>query len=232
MRGLRIYVLLLSGILTSLATSLRAEELEYKMEIGGMLGASYYFGDARYTGSFKHIRPMGGAVVRYNLNPRMAVKGNLVAAGIAGSTVGSDYRIPEGDISFSRMLIDLGAQFEYNFLAYGTGGGYKRTHRLVPYILAGVGMVYAPAPAKHIFTANIPLGVGVKFKFARRFNVGCELSFRFSFSDKLDVDKQQNVTLDDPHKIDSKFFKNKDSYSFLSVFLTYDLFPKYRKCNN
>ena len=232
MRNSRIFVLLLSGILTCAALSVRAEELEYKMELGGIVGGSYYLGDANYTGFFKNLRVMGGAVARYNINPRMAVKGNLVAAGIAGTTAGSDYRIPGENISFSRTLFDLGAQFEYNFFAYGQGGGYKRTHRLVPYITGGVGMTYAPAPAQHIFTANIPLGLGVKFKFAHRFNVGCELSFRFSFSDKLDVNKKADITLDDPYKIDSKFFKNKDSCSFLSIFLTYDLFPKYRKCNN
>ena len=90
MRDSRIFVLLLSGILTCAALSVRAEELEYKMELGGIVGGSYYLGDANYTGFFKNLRVMGGAVARYNINPRMAVKGNLVAAGIAGTTAGSD----------------------------------------------------------------------------------------------------------------------------------------------
>ncbi len=223
---------LLSGIMLCLATVVRAEELEYKMELGGMVGGSYYLGDTNFTGLFKELNIMGGIVARYNLNPRMAIKGNLSVAGISGTTAGSEYKIPNGDVSFSRTIYDLAAQFEYNFQAYGEGGGYKRTYRIVPYIFAGAGMTFAPQPVDNVFTANIPIGVGVKYKFAPRFNLGCELSFRFSFSDKLDVTKQMPATLEDPFGIKSGFLKNKDSYSFLSIFLTYDLFPKYRKCNN
>ena len=76
------------------------------------------------------------------------------------------------------------------------------------------------------------MGIGVKYKLAPRLNVGCELSFRFTLSDKLDVTKETPPVLDDPYGIVSDGMKNKDSYAFLGIFLTYDLSPKYRKCNN
>lgn len=224
--------ILLLGIMLCLTTPLRAEELEYKMEIGGMVGGSYYLGDANFSKLFKETNIMGGVIARYNFNPRMAIKGNLSVAGISGTTAGSEYKIPGDNIEFSRTLYDLGAQFEYNFFAYGTGGGYKRTYKLVPYIFGGLGLTFAPEPAEHVFTGNVPIGLGVKYKFAPRFNLGCELSFRFSFSDELDVDKKAGTTLNDPLGIKSSGLKNKDSYSFLTIFLTYDMFPKYRKCNN
>jgi hypothetical protein len=129
-------------------------------------------------------------------------------------------------------LLELGAQYELHFFAYGNGEGYKGTRRLAPYIFAGAGVVYAPAPAKHVVTANIPLGVGLKFKVAPRLNLGCEISYRFTFSDNLDVVHREGAVLDDPYGINSGLMKNKDGYSFMSVFLTYDLSPKYRKCNN
>ena len=209
-----------------------ADGLEYRYEVGVMAGGSSYHGDANYSTPMKNMNMMGGIVARYNINPRMAVKASLVVAGISGSTVAEENRFPQGDVEFSRTIYDLGAQYECHFFAYGDGTGYKRSRRLVPYLFAGVGMTFAPEPAENVFTANIPLGLGVKYKIASRLNVGCELSFRFTLSDKLDVTDKTLPMLEDPYGIKSSSMKNKDSYSFLTISVTYDLSPKYRKCNN
>ena len=222
----------IGALMLCLAGGVRAEGLEYRYELGAMVGMSSYYGDANYHIPFKNINPMGGVLWRYNINPRMAVKTNLAVAGISGNTADADNRFPGGDVSFSRLLYELGGQFEYNFLAYGDGVGYKNTHRLAPYVFAGIGLTYAPKPARHVFAANLPIGLGVKFKVIERLNVGCELSFRFTHSDNLDVTDKTAPILNDPYGIQSGFLKNKDSYSFLSIFVTYDLSPKYRKCNN
>lgn len=225
-------IVLLSLTLMLSALQLRADDLEYRYEVGGMVGGSCYYGDANYSSFMKNLNFMGGAMWRYNINPRMAVKANLAIAEISGSTADSENRFPGGEIDFSRTLYDLGAQFEYNFFAYGAGASYKGTRRLVPYIFGGLGFTFAPEPYENIFTMNIPVGAGVKYKFAPRWNVGCELSYRFSFSDNLDVASAQNPMLSDPYLIQSSGLKNKDSYSFLSFFVTYDISPKYRRCNN
>ena len=220
------------AIMLCFATGARADGLEYRYEVGAMVGASSYYGDANYVSPIDNFNMMGGLLWRYNINPGMAVKADLAVGRISGTTVGKDNVFPGGEVKFGRMLYELGAQYECHFLAYGDGTGYKRSHRIAPYILAGVGMTYAPAPAKHVFTANIPVGVGLKCKVAPRLNVGCELTWRFTFSDNLDVTNTTGADLNDPYGIDSGFMKNKDNYSFLSVFVTYDLSPKYRKCNN
>lgn len=225
-------ILLLGTYLLCLVSGVRADELEYRYEVGAMAGVSSYYGDANYHIPFKNINAMGGVLWRYNINPRMAVKSAFSVAGISGSTADFDNRYPGGNVEFSRTLYELGAQFEYNFWAYGDGTGYKKTHRLVPYAFAGIGVTYAPKPAQHVFAANIPIGLGVKYKVISRLNVGCELSFRFTTSDKLDVTDKTAPVLNDPYGINSGLLKNKDSYSFLSIFVTYDLSPKYRKCNN
>lgn len=220
------------AIMLCFATGARADGLEYRYEVGAMVGACSYYGDANYVSPIDNFNMMGGLLWRYNINPRMAVKADLAVGRISGTTVGKDNVFPGGEVKFGRMLYELGAQYECHFLAYGDGTGYKRSHRIAPYILAGVGMTYAPAPAKHVFTASIPVGVGLKCKVAPRLNVGCELTWRFTFSDNLDVTNTTGADLNDPYGIDSGFMKNKDNYSFLSVFVTYDLSPKYRKCNN
>ena len=223
---------LLGTFIMCLVGGARADGLEYRYEIGAMAGVSSYYGDANYHVPFKNINAMGGVVWRYNINPRMAVKSDFAVAGISGNTADYANRYPGGDVEFSRAVYELAAQFEYNFWAYGDGTGYKSTHRVVPYIFAGIGVTYAPRPAQHVFAANMPVGIGMKCKVVSRLNVGCELSFRFTTSDKLDVTDKTVPVLNDPYGIKSGFLKNKDSYSFLSVFLTYDLSPKYRKCNN
>lgn len=220
------------AIMLCLAGAVRADNLEYRYEVGVMVGGNSYYGDANYSSLMKNMNIMGGIVGRYNINPRLAVKANLAVARISGSTADFDNRFPGGDVDFSRTLYDLGAQFECHFFAYGDGSGYKRTHRLAPYIFAGAGMTFAPEPAENVFTMNLPVGLGVKYKIAPRINLGCELSFRFTLSDDLDVTKETAPALSDPYGIKSSGFKNKDSYSFLSISVTYDLSPKYRKCNN
>lgn len=227
-----LHLFLASAMLMCFAGNAHADNLEYRYEVGVMVGGSSYYGDANYNSLINNLNIMGGLLGRYNINPRMAVKANLAFAGISGSTAGNGNRFPGGDVEFSRMLCDLGAQFEYNFFAYGDGTGYKSTRRFTPYVFAGLGCTYAPSPAEHVFAMNIPMGVGVKYKIAPRINLGCELSFRFTTSDKLDVTKETAPILDDPYGIKSGAMKNRDSYSFLTISVTYDLSPKYRECNN
>ncbi len=205
---------------------------EYKMELGGALGGSFYMGDANYSKPFKNIGLAGGVIARYLLNPRMAVKGNLLVGRISGNTSNFNNKYPHlEDTNFKRAIFDLGAQFEYNFLPYGTGQGYRGGKRFTPYILGGMGFTYAPPPANGVFTVNFPIGIGFKYKLKERLNLGCEFTMRFSLSDKLDVTKKEGLSLENPYEIKGKGFKNKDSYSFTVVYLTYDLFPKCKECN-
>jgi len=212
---------------------IHAQENEYRMEAGGLLGGSFYMGDANNSVPFKDLQFAGGAMARYVLNPHMAIKANLTIGKISGNTDDFENEYPGGkQVSFSRNIYDLGTQFEYNFRGYGIGQEYKGYKRFTPYILGGVGLTFAPATAKDVFTVNFPIGIGIKYKFAKRLNIGCEMTMRFSLSDNLDVTNADGLILNDPYGIKGKGFKNKDSYSFTTVFITYDLFPKCKKCNN
>lgn len=209
-----------------------AQELEYNLELGGMAGGSFYVGDAS-NAMLGSISLGGGVLARYNINPRMAVKGNLAMSRIKGTTIGKGNRFPDGaHTAFSRNVFELGAQYECHFFAYGTGTGYKDSRRITPYLLCGLGLTYAPKPANHVFALNIPMGLGVKYKLAERLNVGAECTMRFTTSDRLDVTNASGLVLDDPYEIKSKGWKNKDCYSWLMLYVSYDMFPKYRKCNN
>ena len=197
-----------------LATALPASaqsDYEYRMEIGAGVGLVAYEGD--FNGNITHgMQPMASAVLRRTFNPYMALR-------FAAAYVDTPYE-------FANSLVDVSATYEYNFWPYGTGHDYRGAQRLTPFIFAGLGATYASGSGNNVFTANVPLGVGVKYKVATRLNLGIEWAMHFSMNDNLDGVK-------DPYGIQSTgMFKNTDCYSMLQLTLTYSLMPKCRTCHN
>ena len=202
----------------------RSQELEYALELGAMGGTSFYLGDANYTSFYKNQHLAGALFARYNLNPRMSLKANLAYSKIGGDATLQENKFPSNPDTqwqFSHSLVDFSCQYEISFWGYGTGTGYKGHKRLTPYIQLGLGTMVAGGT----FTANLPIGFGIKYKFKPRWNVGLDWTMRFTFSDKLDK-------ISDPYYIPSGTLKNKDSYCLTMLYISYDLCPKYRKCNN
>lgn len=220
---------------------LRSEELEYKMDVGAAIGTCFYMGDANST-PYAHMGFMGGFTARRIFNPRMALKANLAMGHLSGNV---DCFIPQNPLSgtleggeptkvdFSRNVLDLGVQFEMNFWGFGMGAGYKELKRITPYALAGVGMTVAMGGGASACGALcLPVGVGVKYKLKPRLNIGLEWTMRFTTSDRLDATPEGVTQLAHPYGIKSKGLKNKDCYNFTMVYLTYEICPKLRKCNN
>lgn len=235
----RTLILTLIALLTTAARG--QNEVEYQMEMGGAVGASFYLGDTN-SRPFYHTSGMGSFLVRRVFNPRMVLKADLAFGHLGGNTgtryipLDADSKTPEGgqavSYKFGRNVVDLGAQFELNFWGYGMGQGYKGYSRVTPYAVLGAGLTLATGSGGGTKLAfNLPVGVGVKFKLRPRVNIGAEWTVRFTTTDALDVTGKSRQ-LDDPYHMQSKGFKNKDAYSFLMLFLTYDMCPKYRKCNN
>lgn len=238
--GLRATITLLL-LLCFIPVNLKAEDLEYKMDLGAALGTCFYMGDAN-SKPYANMGLMGGFTVRRIFNPRMALKTNLAIGHLSGSV---DAFIPkdpwngslEGGVpvkvDFSRNVLDLGAQFEMNFWGFGMGAGYKELKRITPYALAGVGLtVGMGGGASACGALCLPVGVGVKYKLKPRLNIGFEWTMRFTTSDRLDATPEGTTQLAHPYGIKSKGLKNKDCYNFTMVYLTYEICPKLRKCNN
>ncbi len=76
-------------------------------------------------------------------------------------------------------LVDMSLVFEYNFWPYGTGRDYRGAKRLVPFIFGGLGATFVKGDQKNVFTANVPLGIGAKYKVNERMNVGLDWSYPF-----------------------------------------------------
>lgn len=214
-----------------LATALPASaqsDYEYRMEIGAGVGLVAYEGD--FNGNITHgMQPMASAVVRRTFNPYMALRFAAAYGKLKGSSKNVKTYMPEyvdPPYEFANSLVDVSATYEYNFWPYGTGHDYRGAQRLTPFIFAGLGATYASGSGNNVFTANVPLGVGVKYKVATRLNLGIEWAMHFSMNDNLDGVK-------DPYGIQSTgMFKNTDCYSMLQLTLTYSLMPKCRTCHN
>lgn len=222
-RSLLIILLLASAMLPVKAQT----DNEYRMEIGAGAGLAGYLGDFNGTLT-KDLQPMFSVVGRYIFNPYMALRLGVSATKMKGSSADAGTYYPDyasTPYEFSNSLVDVSVTYEYNFWPYGTGHDYRGAKRLTPFIFGGLG-VTSVSGDNSVFTANIPLGLGVKYKLGERVNVGLEWAMHFSLSDKLDGVK-------DPYTVKSSgAFKNTDCYSALQLTLTYSFMAKCRTCHN
>lgn len=220
------YLICLLALVCSLHAAAQNDETVYRLDLGGGVGMGLNLTDVDGK-----IGLAAAAVARFPLNPRMAVKAQFSYSQIKGATDGikNFYPIDPSQPGSDRLhyevsdgIYDLSALYELHFLPYGYVRDYKGYSRIVPYLQMGFGLTYGPAGKA--FSANIPLGFGVKYKVAPRLNLGLDWLMHFSLSDKLDG-------LDAPLGIKSSGFRNKDHYSTLTLTLTYDLNPRCPTCN-
>lgn len=207
------------------------DDPEYRMEIGGGVGVVGYLGDYN-TSMVKDLQPMGTVLARYNFNPYHGLRMTASYGKLKGSSKDVKTFYPDyvdTPYQFNNTLIDVSFGYEYNFLPYGTGRDYRGAKRLSPFVFGGIGATYVNTgreDKKSVFTANIPIGLGLKYKINERMNVGLEWAIHFSLSDELDGSK-------DPYYVKSSGpFKNTDCYSALQVTFTYSFMAKCRTCHN
>lgn len=211
----------------TLTTSAQQDD-EYLMEIGGGVGMVSYQGD--FNGKITSgMQPAGAIVWRRLLNPYMGFRVTGMMGKLKGDATRVETYYPDETTraySFDRSLTDVSVTYEYNFWPYGTGRDYRGAKRLTPFVFGGIGATYVSGGEKKVFTANVPIGLGIKYKLKERLNVGLEWSMHFSLSDELDG-------MADPYGIKSSgAFKNTDCYSGLMLTLTYSFKSKCRTCNN
>lgn len=221
-------LLLMLMVLLPAARMSAQDDPQYRMEIGAGVGTVSYEGD--FNGNvLKNMQSMFSALWRYNFDPYKDLRLSATYGKLKGSSKDVDTYYPDyatEEYSFNRNLLDVSLVFEYNFWPYGTGRDYRGAKRLTPYIYGGIGATSASGGgSKSVFTANVPIGLGVKYKLNERMNLGLDWGIHFSLSDELDGVK-------DPYQVKSSgMFKNTDCYSMLQLTLTYSFKAKCRTCN-
>jgi len=173
-------------------------------EVGFFAGGVNYVGD---VGSTNYIQPndYGGSILyKYNLNPRIALRGTYSHFSLQGNDADSDNRIrQERGVSFKNLVNEFAVGIEYNFYEYNLSSEDKTN---TPYILLQVAALDYQTPrlqnsvGRFIFTRNtsvsIPVGLGFKTKVYGKIACAIETTFRYTFTDKLDFTSDKFSELD------------------------------------
>lgn len=166
-------------------------------EIGVFIGGSNYVGD---VGKTTYISPnsFGGALIyKYNLNPRIALRGTLSYFSIEADDAESSNPIRKSrGYKFNNSIKELAVGIEFNFFEYDLSSRHKYK-TFTPYILLELaGFMYKSPKAevavgKYSFKNNtsfaIPFGIGFKSKLMENVAIAIETKVRYTFEDDLDL---------------------------------------------
>lgn len=106
-----------------------------RSEIGVFAGGAFYLGDLNPSGLFSQTQPAFGAVYRFNLTTRWALRANALWGTVKADDAISGTR--ERNLHFRSRISEFSIQAEINFLTYFTG---SQNHRFSPYLFGGVGV--------------------------------------------------------------------------------------------
>ena len=175
------------------------------LEIGGFGGVSYYIGELNPGVPYKQSQLSFGAIARYNLNYRWAVKFSYSNGNVKGSDE-TGGNVTDRDLSFKSAINDFALVAEFNFMEYFTGS--KRNY-FTPYLFAGIGFfTFNPksldgkelqpigtegqnigfdgrSPYSRV-GLSFPFGFGVKYSLNDRLALGFEVGMRKTFTDYID----------------------------------------------
>lgn len=206
-RLLSIFIIIVLATLSG-----HAQRPKKSAELGIFLGGSYYIGDLNPLGHFNQFtKPAGGIIFRYNFNPRLAARANVLFGSIeAHDEFSSSAAQNQRNLSFKSPVTELSAQLEFNFLDYQIGNEKKK---FSPYIFFGLavfqfspkgqlgnnwinlqplgtegqGLEGGASKKKYKLTQmSIPFGVGVKANLSKNIGLSIEWGMRKTFTDYLD----------------------------------------------
>ena len=204
MNGSIIRLIGISSLLMLLTFSgLKAQK---SVELGGWLGASYYFGDLRSSFKLTDPGPAGGIIFRYNFDSRINLKTSLNIGYVQADDAQSNNPFEKArNLSFNSYIWDFTTQMDFNFMPYLHGDKEKW---YTPYLLVGVslyhfnpttefnGQSYAlgnlgtegqlPGEEYSLNQLGIAYGLGYKFDISPGWSINIELSNRILFTDYID----------------------------------------------
>jgi hypothetical protein len=205
------------------------------VDVGIFGGAGTYFGDMTKINFQKSINPAYGGFVRFNFNPRYALRFNVIN-GTIGADGEFDFQLlhpSDNSWNFNKNVLDISMNFEWNYLKYIVGD--KETH-WTTFLYGGIGMQTYKyniiTPDAQIdgseITPTIPFGLGVKYNLSKRWGIGFEGGLRKTFSDKLDNldDPLSYLNKDVNPNVQVKYtdqFHNNDWTSYMGIHLVYKL---------
>ncbi|MBK3517865.1 outer membrane beta-barrel protein [Carboxylicivirga sp. N1Y132] len=229
-------------MLIALVIQIQSAASQDRLELGGFVGSSYYFGDLSKGVPFANAHLAVGGIGRYVFTDRIALKGMALFGNISGDYQGQDLKYLESsdaNYAFPRSIGDVSAQVEFNFRSYDHK--FISNTTFTPYISVGLATtIYnrintddENSAGKPSFILSLPFGVGAKYKINKYIRVGAEWTFRKTFVDDLDYRGEGSIDPSDPYGFgESTFTHNNDWISFAGVYVTISMLKRKTKCND
>ncbi len=208
--------------LTSVHTyAQRFDKRKEYTSIGGSIGIANYFGDlapnARIASTdIKFTRPSIHFYAMHRFHPRVSARGTFGWSRIKGDDFVSQNPGSQDakfryirNLHFRNDIVELTASGVVDL--FENRGTFLKRPELVPYIFAGLGMIYhnpraqtpenfgekggewvslQPLETEGVSYSRvqfvIPAGIGVRYRMADRLDFAFEIGFRYSFTDYLD----------------------------------------------
>ncbi|WP_456462975.1 type IX secretion system protein PorG [Lutibacter sp.] len=181
-------------------------------EVGLFIGGSNYIGD---IGPEYYINPnniMGGVIYKWNMNPRISLRGTFTYAAIMSDDTNATNRERYfRGIGFKNSIKELAVGIEFNYFNYNLDD-YKNTY--TPYLLLEFAafnynvVVAETAPLQYQYGSKtsfaIPFGIGYKTKLFQDFAIAFELRARYTFVDDIDYNNNniEPLTFGNPNSND------------------------------
>lgn len=243
-------------IVVSLIIIINGAKAQKTADVGIWGGTGTSFGDMTQPNLGRSLGFNYGAFLRYNFNPRVSARLQLINGSIKGEGIFDSH-----DWTFGpKNVSSLSLMAEINFFRYYLG---EKQTPFTTYLLGGIGVgmypyklegnvgeglkgrledvVYynvdnVPDDINGVFAFHIPFGFGVKFNLGEKVGVGLELIVNRYFDDKLD-------DLDDPRKYETidlngspvwisynDEWHNNDYTAYLGLHLTYKINLSKKAC--
>jgi hypothetical protein len=212
----RTFFLVLVALLTIPVFSQR------NVDYGASIGVSTYLGDINKGNLLYNPGPAGQLFVRYNFNPRQAIRLNLLAGYLRANDLDFNNQIQQLRAqSFKTAVGEVGLNYEFNFFPYSTEMSRKIDY--TPYLATGIALSAVGTNGFALFP-SVPFSVGMKVNVYRNIGIEAEYGFRKTFYDNFDGLKD-NI---DPK--DYTWTHNNDWYTFFGVGITWKMYNRNAGC--
>ena len=172
-------------------------------EIGLVIGGSNYIGDVGKTDYIYPTSFAGGLIYKWNMNPRVAFRGNVSYIPITAKDSQSENAIRNArDIKFKNTIHELALGIEYNFYEYDLSNPEKSS---TPYILLQASAINFKTVSSEITagkynysrktTFSVPFGIGYKGAFTGKLAYAFEVKFTYLLEDDLDYSTKRIASL-------------------------------------
>lgn len=160
-----------------------------KNEIGFGGGALNYTGDLARKLYAGNLGPGGTIFYRRNINDAVSIRGGLTFGILNGDdSPAFDTFAGQRNGSFTRSVVELAPVVEYHFLDYRENINILRW---TPYFFIGGGVAFFGQTGENVTEYSnvqlvLPFGLGFKYVFDHKWQVGLEAGVRKTFFDYLD----------------------------------------------